>query len=461
MNGLSIRQLMELRQKIIEGPVPVEPEEYRDRQSRFVAEISERSLAIFPTNPTRIRSRDVEYIHRPSSDLVYLCGWTESEGILAALVDDQGGATWHLFVAPQDIAKEIWTGRRTGPKEAQRTHPIDTAHPLDKWDEWVKEAILNSSQVYHVLGIHPSLDNLIHSAMAEETRERQRLDTGPRQLVDPRNIISELRLKKSESEIAIMRYAGEITALAHIEAMRQSHSGIGEWQLEAIIEGHFRYLGADGWAYPSIVGGGDRATILHYQKNNQIIEAGEMVLIDAGCEVNCYASDITRTWPIDGTFSDRARDLYSLVLEAQEQAIDACVIGAPYTRPHEVASDVLREGLIQLGLITSDDEEESQRQLKRFFMHNTSHWLGLDVHDVGTYQPEEEPRLLEEGMVLTIEPGLYIAGWRSDLSDVDDAWKGLGIRIEDDIHVTSGGPDILSNDCPKTIDEIEAIVGSG
>ncbi len=451
---------MELRGKVLESPAKAGPEEYKKRQSRFIEGIPERSLAIFPTNPARIRSRDVEYVHRPSSDLVYLCGWTENEGILAALVDDNGGATWHLFVAPQNIDKEIWTGRRTGPEEAKQTHPVDAAHPLDNWDKWLTEAIMNSAIVYHVLGIHPELDNLVHGAMAEETRERQRLNTGPKQLVDPRSITSELRLKKSASEIAIMRHAGTITALAHIEAMRQAHAGIGEWQLEAIIEGHFRYLGADGWAYPSIVGGGDRATILHYQKNDQIIESGELVLIDAGCEVNCYASDVTRTWPIDGKFNDRARDMYTLVLEAQQQAIDACVVGVPYTRPHEVASEVLKEGLIELGLITVSGKEESETQLGRFFMHNTSHWIGLDVHDVGTYQPDKEPRLLEEGMVLTIEPGLYIAGWRSDLSDVDDAWKGIGVRIEDDIHVTAEGPDVLSSDCPKTIDDIEAIVGS-
>ena len=235
-----------------------------------------------------------------------------------------------------------------------------------------------------------------------------------------------------------------------------------EYQLQATIEGFFVYAGASGWAYPSIVGCGDNATVLHYHQNNDVCEDGEVILIDAGAEYRGYAADITRSWPINGTFTEAQREIYQLVLDAQLAAIDKCRPGLPYNAPHDEARRVLAEGLIELGVITQTLEEALDMEtgdLKKWYMHNTGHWIGLDVHDVGVYKPNGEPRLLEEGMVLTVEPGLYFGAWRPDV-DCPQRYANLGIRIEDDVLVTANEPDVLTASCPKTIEEIEQITGT-
>jgi Xaa-Pro aminopeptidase len=241
--------------------------------------------------------------------------------------------------------------------------------------------------------------------------------------------------------------------------MKFTKPNMGEWQLQGFIEGCFRYCGSVGWAYPSIVGSGDNATILHYKTNEDIMNSGDLVLVDAGAEYEGYAADITRTWPINGKFNAEQREIYNLVLKSQKAAIDACIVGNPCNSHHIAASGVLRDGLVKLGIIDSA-AKDLDAELKKYFMHGTGHWLGLDVHDVGIYEPDGEARLYESGMVITVEPGLYFAKWREDLRDIEDKWRGIGVRIEDDVLITNNGPNILTSMCPKEINEIESLMDS-
>ena len=321
--------------------------------------------------------------------------------------------------------------------------------------------LVQSKRVFVKLGIDSDVDKLVDHEIKSNSRERQKLGIGPVSIIDPSRMINELRLRKSDAEIALMRYSAKIASQAHIQAMANPRPGVGEWQLEGIIEGVFKYCTTSGIAYPSIIGSGENATILHYTVNNDTCNDGEVILIDAGCEYKGYASDITRSWPVNGKFSEAQAEIYDVVLKSQLAAIDACRVGNPYDAPHKAARRVLAEGLIQLGVITQslDEALETNGELNKWYMHNTGHWLGIDVHDVGVYRPDGEPRLFEEGMVITVEPGLYFGAWRPDV-ECPDRYSNIGIRIEDDVLITSSGPDVLSSDCPKTIANIEAIVGS-
>jgi Xaa-Pro aminopeptidase len=321
--------------------------------------------------------------------------------------------------------------------------------------------ISDATRILLRTGIRAELDELVVSALQRRDRARQHFGTGPITIEDPTARIAELRLRKSSAEIDQMRFASDVSSVAHVAAMRNTKPGRMEYQLQATIEGFFVYAGTSGWAYPSIVGCGDNATVLHYHQNNDVCEDGEVILIDAGAEYRGYAADITRSWPISGTFTEAQREIYQIVLDAQLAAIDKCRPGLAYNAPHEEARRVLAEGLIELGVITQTLDEAlnpDTGELKKWYMHNTGHWIGLDVHDVGIYKPNGEPRLLEEGMVLTVEPGLYFGAWRPDV-DCPQRYANLGIRIEDDVLVTSGDPDVLTASCPKTIEEIESITG--
>ena len=305
------------------------------------------------------------------------------------------------------------------------------------------------------------IDELVVSSIKKRDRARQRLGTGPISVEDPSNKIAEMRLIKSSSEIDQMQFASDVSSLAHIAAMRHGGKHATENQLQSVIEGFFRYAGTSGWSYPSIVGSGENATILHYKENNSPCTDGDVVLIDAGAEFRGYAADITRSWPTNGIFTEPQKEIYQIVLDAQIAAINECVPGNPYTAPHEAARKVLAEGLIRIGVISQTLEaalDSKTGQLKDWYMHNTSHWIGLDVHDVGIYLPNGEPRKLRPGMCLTIEPGLYFGAWRPDV-DCPERYSNIGIRIEDDVLVGENGPIVLTEMCPKTITEIESIVG--
>ena len=442
-------------------PMSVPKSVYLERQQRFLSQLTSSDLVIITTPNEAVRSNDVTYPYRTSSDMLYLAGWADPE---SALVFHNNDSEWisHLFVQPKDTLKEIWEGRRPGTEGAKLGWPVDEASSIHDLEEHLDLLLSECSTVHVRTGINSVIDSIVLSSIERRDRNRQHFGSGPVSLEDPSRRIAEMRLRKSPEEIELMRHAADVSSVAHELAMKASKDGISEYQIQAIIEGFFVYGGTSGWAYPSIVGCGENATILHYTVNESKCKGDEIILIDAGAEYKGYAADITRSWPIGGKFTDAQKEIYEIVLDAQEQAIAACRVGNPYNQPHEVARTVLAEGLIRLGVINQslDQALDPQTgQLKNWYMHNTGHWLGLDVHDVGVYKPDGTPRLLESGMVLTVEPGLYFGSWRPDV-DCPERYANIGIRIEDDVLVTDEDPDVLTKRCPKTIADIEGIVGS-
>ena len=442
-------------------PAATKVEEFRERQQRLTAQFRSDDLLILPSPSFAVHSNDVEYRYRTSSDLLYLTGWTEPESVFV-LRQRNGRWVSALFVQPQDTLKEIWEGRRPGVEGALDHYPVDEAYNNDELATNLGEWLQDAKRVFLRGGVHKEVDAVVDEAIRRRDRARQHFGTGPVAVEDPSGMLAELRLRKSSSEIEQMVYASKVASLAHELAMRHSREGVTEYQLQSVIEAFFSYAGASGWSYPSIVGCGENATILHYTTNQDTCGQDEVILIDAGAEYRGYASDITRSWPISGKFSEPQREIYQVVLDAQYAAIEACQVGAPYTAPHEAARRVLAEGLIGLGVIEQSLEEAldlDTGDLRKWYMHNTSHWIGLDVHDAGVYKPGGVARTLEPGMCLTIEPGLYFGAWRPDV-DCPERYANIGIRIEDDVLVTNDGPVILTEDCPKTIEEIEEIVGN-
>ena len=444
------------------GPEPakISNEEYLSRQQRLFSQLRPGDLLIITVPNESTRSNDVHYRYRSSSDMLYLCGWEDPESVFTAFCQDGKWITT-LFVQPKDILKEIWEGRRPGVEGAKKSWPIDAAVSNEELKDSLSTMLVDCSRIIVKLGVDQIVDGLVDDEIKSNSRDRQKFGLGPVSIIDPSRMINELRLRKSDAEIDLMRHSAKIAAQAHIQAMANTKPGIGEWQLEGIIEGLFKYCKTSGSAYPSIIGSGANATILHYTVNNDSCDAGEVILIDAGCEYNGYASDITRSWPVSGKFSEAQAEIYQIVLDAQLAAIDQCRVGNPYDAPHDAARKVLAEGLIRLGVIKQDLSVAlgPDGDLKKWYMHNTGHWLGLDVHDVGVYRPNNEPRLFEEGMVITVEPGLYFGAWRPDV-ECPERYANIGIRIEDDVLITNDGPDVLSGDCPKTIANIVAIVGT-
>ena len=441
-------------------PEPISIQEYISRQNQLYSTFEPSDVLILCSSPVTIHSNDVHHPYRTQSNLLYLTGWTEPESIMCAT---KASGTWktHLFVQPKDTLKEIWEGRRPGLEGAEKDWPVDQAHSIDDLESTLNGILSQANRVFHRMGVLSSIDELVVSSIKKRDRARQRLGTGPISVEDPSNKIAEMRLIKSSSEIDQMQFASDVSSLAHIAAMRHGGKHATENQLQSVIEGFFRYAGTSGWSYPSIVGSGENATILHYKENNSPCTDGDVVLIDAGAEFRGYAADITRSWPTNGIFTEPQKEIYQIVLDAQIAAINECVPGNPYTAPHEAARKVLAEGLIRIGVISQTLEaalDSKTGQLKDWYMHNTSHWIGLDVHDVGIYLPNGEPRKLRPGMCLTIEPGLYFGSWRPDV-DCPERYSNIGIRIEDDVLVGENGPIVLTEMCPKTITEIESIVG--
>ena len=434
--------------------LPFNREEYLSRQELVFSKLPKSSLAIIPTNDRKIRSNDVVYPFRANSYMLYLCGWEEDEGTLLA-TNSSGKWVTTLFVPERDTTKEIWEGVRIG-VDGAKSWPVDHTDTLQSLDSSFKDLISDVSRIFTIPGASPSLDILLDGNTETE---------------DLRTYIDPIRRIKSANEIEYMQKAASIASSAHEKAMRNSRPGIGEWEIQSEVEGHFM-SSLSQWSFPSIVGGGDNATVLHYKNNNEVIKSGDLVLVDAGCEVSGYASDITRTWPVNGKFSQPQREIYELVLRAELAGIEACQPGMPWVSMHEAVCEIIAEGLIELGVLKCTTEEALGRverkpgvfegQIRNFFMHGTGHFLGLDVHDVGGGR-QGDPNssfLLEPGMVLTIEPGLYFGSWRNDIL-IPERYAGIGIRIEDDVLVTEQGPLVLSSSCPKMVDEIEQVVGKG
>jgi Xaa-Pro aminopeptidase len=442
-------------------PDPTGRDEYRQRQQRLTSQFRKNDLFILSSPAFAVRSNDVDYRYRTSSDLLYLTGWTEPESVLIMRNDGDAWVT-ALFVQPKDTLKEIWEGRRPGIEGALEAFAVDEAYENQALVACLQEWLTTTHRVFVRGGINAVVDDVVEEAIRRRDRARQHFGTGPVSIEDPSGLIAELRLRKSASEIEQMIYSSKVASIAHELAMRHSREGVTEYQLQSVIEGFFSYAGASGWSYPSIVGCGENATILHYTTNQDTCNHEDVILIDAGAEFRGYASDITRSWPISGQFSEAQREIYEIVLEAQYAAIEACQVGLPYTAPHEAARKVLAEGLIRLGVIGQSLDEALDMEtgdLRKWYMHNTSHWIGLDVHDAGIYKPGGSPRTLEPGMCLTIEPGLYFGAWRPDV-ECPERYANIGIRIEDDVLVTVDGPVVLTEDCPKTVDDIERIVGT-
>jgi Xaa-Pro aminopeptidase len=409
------------------------------------------AVAVLPSAPVFVRNNDVDHEYRQDSDLYYLTGFDEPESVL---VLDAPQRKTTLFVRPRDREREVWDGPRAGVDRAKDRFGADEAIVTGELDEKLPALIQNRSRIYYRLGTSRRFDERLLAAI-DRVRGRQRTGvTAPSEIVDPGSILHEMRLRKSPAEIDTMRAAGRITREAHELAMSRARPGMREYELEALLLDTFRRHGSERPAYGSIVGSGPNACVLHYRRNDRAIDAGDLVLIDAGCEYGYYASDVTRTFPVGREFSREQQAIYELVLEAQTEGIAATRPGATLDEIHKLSVAVITRGLVRLGLLQGEPESLIESETyKRFFMHRTSHWLGMDVHDVGAYFQAGAPRKLEPGMVLTVEPGIYIA---PDDDSVQPEWRGIGVRIEDDVAVTESGRDVLTEGIPKTVAELRA-----
>jgi Xaa-Pro aminopeptidase len=404
-------------------------------------------VVVFASAPVFTRNNDVEHEYRQDSDLFYLTGFAEPESVLVLT-----RSTSVMFVRPRDPERETWDGPRAGVDGVKEHFGADVAHTIDKLSAELPKLFENKKRLFYRLGANRAMDDKVLEGI-DRARARAKLGFAwPVTITDPGTVLHEMRLFKSQDDLAAMRKAADITAEAHLRAMRATKPGMHEFQVEAMLLETFRMHGSERPAYGSIVGSGANATILHYRLNNRKMEDGELLLIDAGCEYEYYASDVTRTFPINGTFSKEQQAIYELVLDAQEAGIAKTRKGSTLEAIHHECVDVITRGLVKLGLLKGDPDQLIKDEAhKPFFMHKTSHWLGMDVHDVGNYFVSGKARPLEPGMVLTVEPGIYIA---RDNDSVAPEWRGIGVRIEDDILVTEGDPDNLTGQIPKTVAEI-------
>ena len=431
--------------------------EYSQRRTQLMAQMEANSIAIVPTAVETVRNRDVEHPFRQDSDFYYLSGFAEANACLVLIPGREAGE-YILFCEGKNPELEIWTGRRFGPEGAAEYFFADEAYPIEAIDSVLPELIEGKARIYTEMGANSKFDSqLTHWVNQVKAMVRKGAQV-PHEYSALDHLLHEMRLIKSTAEIEMMQKAADISAAAHCRAMKTAKPGCFEYQLEAEILHEFTREGSRWPAYPSIVGGGENACILHYTNNDMPIADGGLILIDAGCELDYYAADITRTFPVNGKFSPEQKDLYELVLKAQLAAIEQVKPGNSWNAAHEVAVEVLVTGLVELGLLSGDIEQLIEDEsYKIFYMHRTGHWLGMDVHDVGEYRINKEWRPLQEGMTLTVEPGLYIA---PDCEEVDPRWRGIGIRIEDDVVVTATGNHILSHKAPKTVADIEALMAS-
>ena len=397
-----------------------------------------------------MRNNDVDHEYRQDSDLYYVSGFAEPE---SALVLSAKGRKATMFVRPRDPEREVWDGPRAGVDGAKADFGADDAQPIKDLEEGLTKLFENVSRVYYRLGRNHGFDDALLRAI-DRTRSRARTGISwPTEIIDTGQVLHEMRLFKAPSDLDAMRAAMSITEEAHLRAMRTAKPGMHEYEVEALLLETFRRRGSDRPAYGSIVGSGPNATVLHYRANNRKMEDGDLLLIDAGCEYDYYASDVTRTFPVSGKFNREQQAIYELVLEAQAAGIEATRTGATLEEIHAKSVRTLTEGLVRLGLLSGAvDTLIEKEEYKPFYMHRTSHWLGMDVHDVGAYFVQGQARKLEPGMVLTVEPGIYIA---KDYDKVAPEWRGIGVRIEDDILVTEKGPMNLTAAIPKTVPEIE------
>ena len=415
-----------------------------------------KGVALIPTAPPCIRNRDSDYLYRFDSYFYYLSGFPEPQAVLVLIAGDEPKSI--LFCRQRDPARELWDGVRLGPEGAKATYGVDEAFAIETLDELMPKLLANQPALHYALGADPAWDDRVRVWLNEVRSQARAGVAAPAEIRDVRAALDEMRLIKDDSELAVMRRAAAISVAAHQRAMRATRPGRSEYEIEAELLYEFRRSGSQYPAYTPIVAGGANACILHYRENSARLADGDLLLVDAGCELDGYASDLTRTFPVNGRFSGPQKDLYELVLAAQAAAIAVVKAGNRWDEPHNAAVSTLARGFIDLGLCRGTVAEVIEREdYKRFYMHRTGHWLGLDVHDAGEYRSEGEWRRLEPGMTLTVEPGCYVR----PAEDVPEPFWNTGVRIEDDVAVTAAGCEVLTAAAPKSVRDIEALVGRG
>ena len=429
---------------------------FEKRRKRVRDALGPDAVAVFEGASMAPRSRDTEYPFRQDSDFWYLTGFDHPNAI--AVLRTDGGPEYTLYVEPRNREMETWTGRRPGVEGAKEVYGADEAYPQSEFLKQIPELVRRAKRIFHVLGRSSAIDHAITNTLNEMRLRSRNVGAPADAITDPRSIVHEMRLYKEPAELDIMRRASAISREAHEAGARLAKSGAYEYEIEAIIEYTFRRLGARGAAYTTIVGGGSNATVLHYVTNSEKLRDNEMVLVDAGCELEGYASDVTRTYPIGGRFTAAGRAVYDVVLTSQRAGIAQCIPGKTLADVHAASLRAIVEGLVDLKLLSGEvDDLIAQESYRRFFMHKTSHWLGLDVHDVGNYGSGGNHRPLEPGMVFTVEPGIYVA---ADDEDADAEFRGIGVRIEDDLAITEDGCENLTESIATDPEDVEALVAN-
>ncbi|MFM8341140.1 MAG: Xaa-Pro aminopeptidase [Methylomonas sp.] len=429
--------------------------EFKKRRSALMKQVGKGNIAIIASAGAAVRNRDVHYPFRQDSDFYYLTGFNETEA-MAVFIPGREKGEYVLFCREFDEKKALWEGAHAGLEGATKHYEADDAFPIDDLDEILPGMLENKAKVFYPMGRDSDLDFKLMEWIKNIRKHSRNGVSAPGELVSLEHIVHEMRLFKSTEELKLMRRAAQVSAAAHVRAMQYCQPGLYEYQVEAELVHHFMQDGLRAVAYPSIVAGGKNACVLHYTENTDKLRKGDLLLIDAGVECDHYAADITRTFPVSGKFSEPQRLLYQLVLDAQSAALQQIAPGIAWNKAHEASVEVLTKGLIELGLLKGKLKKLiKDEKYKQFYMHRIGHWLGMDVHDVGDYKIKDEWRLLEPGMVLTVEPGLYVP---ADCETVDKQWHGIGIRIEDDVLVTKDGHEILTQAVPKTVADIEAIM---
>ena len=432
------------------------PDVYARRRARALDRLRENNaLLLLPVVAPAVYSNDVHYAYRTSTNIRYLCGFEEPAALILSGCGVEDGLT--LLVQPRDPDAETWTGRRAGVEGALSEYRADQAYTVDQLHTVIDRHLAGASTLYYAGGLDPAADQRVLDRIHAVNATRPRRGGEPIAVIDAGAVLDEMRIVKEDEEIELMRAACELSAQAHLDLMKSARSGMYEYQVEAMLEHAFRNGGCTGPAYGTIAAAGANATVLHYTRNDRCLENDDLLLVDAGGEYGGYCADITRTLPVATTFSSAQAELYDIVLAAQKAAIEAIGPGTTHEDVHGVAVRVLVQGMLDVGLLEGDADEciEAERY-KPYYMHGTSHWLGMDVHDVGSYRSGSGSRTLETGMILTVEPGLYV----SETSDAPEKYRGIGIRIEDDVLVTGSGFDVLTSGAPKERDEIETLRGA-